>query len=164
MRPRPGSSTGAIVSSTATLAEARILRRSARFELLAHERGQTVGAASEVHGFGRHQHPYAGRHRNHVTAITARSTACRLATSMPAVTRTGAAPITISIMPEPLGTAGAIGASFIDRRSTTTGAKAGAFFCVSLSACRRACRRQPNNCCSVSPCPCATALTLSPSR
>ena len=55
--------------------------------------------------------------------------------SIPDATRTAAAPI----MPKPLGTAGVIGVSFTNRRSsTTTGAKAGPFFCASRNACWRA--------------------------
>jgi hypothetical protein len=57
---------------------------------------------------------------------------------MPATTRTVAAPITISIVPEPPGTAGAVCAG-------------------GLAVC------QPNNCCGVSPCRRATAVTFSPS-
>ena len=46
---------------------------------LSYQRGETVGAAAEVHWLGRHQHTHPGRYRNHVTARTARSTAAKRA-------------------------------------------------------------------------------------
>src|SRR5262249_15686575 len=72
-------------------------------QLLAHQRSQTVGAATEVHRLRRHQHPYAGRNRNHVAAFTARSTVINVAASIPSETRTVAAPIAISIIAAPPG-------------------------------------------------------------
>src|SRR5262249_4661808 len=64
-----------------------------------------------VHRLGGHQHPDAGRNRNHVAAFTARSTACNIPPSISAGTRTVAAPITISITGRPPEHAGAIATS-----------------------------------------------------
>ena len=59
---------------------------------------QAVGAASEVDRLRRHQNPNARRNRDHVAAFTARSTFVSVATSIPGLTRTTAAPSAISIV------------------------------------------------------------------
>jgi hypothetical protein len=64
-------------------------------ELLAHQRGETVGTATEVHPVGGH----TGWNRDHVATFTARSTACNVVASVPGGTRTVAAPISITDAP-----------------------------------------------------------------
>jgi hypothetical protein len=72
-------------------------------------------AAPEVHRFRRHQHPNARRSRDHVAALTARSTIASVAASIPGAMRTVAAPITISIGKVLLPWFGATGASGLGR-------------------------------------------------
>ena len=124
---------------------------------------QAVGAASEVDRLRRHQNPNARRNRDHVAAFTARSTFVSVATSIPGLTRTTAAPSAISIV-----------AHGIAQEAAADGAGASTITCAKLTlpaaveAPRRrttrrcALRRQPNSCCGVSPCRRATAETLSP--
>ena len=84
-------------------------------QMLAHQGGETVGAAPEVDRPGRHQDPDPCRNRDHAAALTARSTVAKVTASIPGGTRTVAAPITISILAEPPGQAGTIGPSACDR-------------------------------------------------
>ncbi|MGB8398451.1 MAG: hypothetical protein WCE35_06590 [Bradyrhizobium sp.] len=78
--------------------------------MLAHQGGQTVGAAAEVHRFGRYQNPHSRRNGDHVAALTARSIVVRTTASMLAGIRTVTAPITISTIGVLLGPASAIDA------------------------------------------------------
>src|SRR5262245_4465954 len=138
-------------------------RKRIVLELLAHQCSETVGPAAEVHRLGGHQHPNAGRNRDHVTAFTARSTACNVPASIPAGTRTVAALITISIT-KPPGHAGAIATSEHGApASTITGAKTEPLSSASCPARRCAVRRHPKSCCGVNPYRRATADTVSPS-
>src|SRR5271165_1525787 len=131
-------------------------------ELLAHQRGETISTATEVHRLGGHQHPHSRRNRDHVAALTARSTLVNVAASIPGVTRTVAAPITISIVRDPPGWACPVGASAHRWAvSTTTGTKADPPSPAPPFIRRRASRRQPNNCCGVNPRRRATAQTVS---
>jgi hypothetical protein len=109
-------------------------------KLFAYQRGKTVGAAAEIQRLGRHQHPHPGRHGNHVAARAARSTAAKVAGSIPAGNRTVAMPIVISIV------AGCSARAVVldGAASTITGAKAEPFALAS-SVTRRATRRQPNS-------------------
>ena len=100
-------------------------REGIALKLLARESGEAVGAASEVHRLRRDQNPRARRNRDHVAALTARSTAVSVAASTPGATRTVAAPITISMTEAPPPSVAATGASRLGRASsTTTGTKA----------------------------------------
>src|SRR5215472_7609011 len=65
-------------------------RERIMLELLAHQRSEAIGSAAEVHRLGSHQHPYAGRNRNHVAAFTARSTVAKAAASVPGAAHLGA--------------------------------------------------------------------------
>ncbi len=160
--PVPGEDlqpVGSLAAEDEDRAQERIV-----LELLAHQRRKAVGAAPEVHRLRRHQHPNAGRNGNHVAARTARNTAVNSTGSIPGATRTVAAPITISISEAPPQCSAAIG---IDEQarpvSTSTGANVTRRSPLA-APCRSACRRQPNNCCGVSPCRRATADTVSPPR
>ena len=105
------------------------------------------------------------RNGDHVAALVARSTVVSVTASIPGGTRTVAAPSTISIMREPPGPVGTIGASECAQHgSTTTGVKPRPVSLLSRSARCRACRRHSNNCCGVSPCRRATAETVPPSQ
>jgi hypothetical protein len=125
-------------------------RRSSRerilAERLAHQRRKPIAALSKIDRFGGHQHAYAGRNRNHDAAITARSTVCNVAASVPGAIRTVAARITITIADDLPGRAAAIDA-FPYRRaaSTITGANAMPPL-PSPSSASRVPRRHPNNC------------------
>jgi hypothetical protein len=70
-------------------------------QLLAHQGGNALGTAAEVHRPGGDQHPHSRPNRNHVAALTTRSTVVSDTASIPGGTRTVAAPSTISIMCEP---------------------------------------------------------------
>src|SRR3984893_4591346 len=114
-------------------------------ERLAHQRRKPIAALSKIDRFGGHQHAYAGRNRNHDAAITARSTVCNMAASVPGPIRTVAAPITISITNERPGRVAAIGAFPYGRAaSAITGANAMPPL-PSPSSTSRVCRRHPNN-------------------
>jgi hypothetical protein len=134
-------------------------------ELLAHQGGETVGTATKVHRLAGHQHPNSRRNRDHVAALTARSTVVKAATSIPGGTRTVAAPITISTVGDPPSCACAAGGP--EHRwaaSTITGTNADPLSPALFFFRRRASRRQLNSCCGVKPCRRATAqIDSSPS-
>jgi hypothetical protein len=67
--------------------------------------GKAVGTAAEVHRPGGDQHPHSRRNRDHVAALTTRSTVVSDTASIPGGTRTVAALSTISIMCQPPGCA-----------------------------------------------------------
>jgi hypothetical protein len=71
----------------------KLTRRWSRYQCR-----ETVGAAAEVHRLGCHHRPHFGRNSDHVAARTARSTAVKVAASIPGRTRTMAMPIAISIV------------------------------------------------------------------
>src|SRR3974390_3517649 len=88
-------------------------------QMLADQGNETFGTSAEVYRFRGHQHPDAGRDRDHVAAFTAHSTVCNVTASIPAGIRTVAEPITISITV----CVGAIGTAAHGRAwSSTTGA------------------------------------------
>src|SRR5581483_2032010 len=129
-------------------------------ERLAHQRRKPFAALPEVDRPGGYEHTHARGDRDHAAAVTARKTSCKVASSVPGGTRTVAAPIMISIADELPEWLGAIGTAARDRDlCKTTDAKV-----IRLSPVRARCasRRQVNNCCGVSPCRRATALTVSP--
>jgi hypothetical protein len=64
--------------------------------------GEAVRASPEVHRLRRYQNSDARWNRDHVAAFTARSTFVSVAKSVPALTRTVAAPSTNSIIPAAL--------------------------------------------------------------
>ena len=136
-------------------------RRYNGLTIVLRQRRQAVGAASEVDRLRRHKNPNARGNRNPVAAFTARSTFVSVATSVPELTRTTAAPSAISIVPHGIAQEAAEDGA---AASTITGAK------VTLPAAapgrqtapRCASPRQPNSCCGVRPCRHATAETLSP--
>src|SRR6516162_7036009 len=66
-------------------------------QMLADQGNETFGTSAEVYRLRGHQHPDAGRNRDHVAAFTTHSTVCNVTASIPAGIRTVAAPITISI-------------------------------------------------------------------
>ena len=78
-------------------------------KLVLRQRRQAVSATPEVDRLRRHQNPNARRNRNHVAAFTARSTFVSVATSIPGLTRTTAAPSAISIVPYEIAQDGATG-------------------------------------------------------
>ena len=111
--------------------QARIFRRSARFDRkmkIVPENGSCrscsrtsaarLSAPRRVHRLGRHQHPHAGRNRNHVAAFTAQHRHQRRGIN-PERNRTVAAPITISIIAAPPGQPQAIGPSARSRAAST---------------------------------------------
>ena len=136
-------------------------------EMLAHQRGKTVGPSPEVDRLGRHQHPHrppeprsSRRGSSPRAAPVGKVAASSQAEPEPSQPRSRSrSPTSPADGRRPIGSAPAH-----DRAvSTTTGANA-----IRLSPARipplRTARRQPNNCCGVSPCRRATALTVSPSR
>src|ERR1700733_11298665 len=113
--------------------QAKIFNRSARFErktrivriqialkLVLRQRRQAVSATPEVDRLRRHKNPNARGNRNHVAAFTARSTFVSVATSVPGLTRTTAAPSAISIVPHGIAQEAAEDGA---APSTITGAK-----------------------------------------
>ena len=131
-----------------------------------HQCGQTLGSLAEVHRRRRHQHPNRARRTDHVLAFKARSTAATVLASAPRPIRTLTPSISTSMLPALRSTwrvhlrgrprdgrAGNAG-------STTAGTNLGAS--ASLATGWRACRRQVNTCCGVSPCRRATSETTAP--
>src|SRR5262245_10699679 len=132
------------------------------------DRDEDETRAPEVHRLGRHQHPNAGRNRNHAAAtLTARSTVASVTASIPGATRTVVAPITISMIAAPSVWQGAIGAAAFGSATMTDANAAPLAPPPSPIRCRPppcslASRRHPNSCCGVNPRRRATADTFSP--
>src|SRR6185437_4375953 len=129
---------------------------------LAYKRRQTLGSLAEVHRRRRHQHSNRARRTDHVPAFRARSTAATILASAPWPIRTLTPSISTSMLPELRvrwrgrprdGRAGNAG-------STTAGTNFGASAAIATG--RRACRRQVNTCCGVSPFRRATSETTAP--
>jgi len=89
-------------------------------KLVLRQRRQAVSATPEVDRLRRHKNPNARGNRNHVAAFTARSTFVSVATSVPGLTRTTAAPSAISIVPHGIAQEAAEDGA---APSTITGAK-----------------------------------------
>ena len=124
----------------------------------------TLRIIAEVHWRRRHQHPNRARRTDHVLAFKARSTAATVLASAPRPIRTLTPSISTSMLPE-LRSARRVRLRCRMARagkadSTTAGTNFGAP--VSLAAGRRACRRQVNTCCGVSPFRRATSETTAP--
>src|ERR1700680_1104058 len=125
-------------------------------ELLAHQRDETVGTFAKIHWLRRDHDLHARRSRDHIAALTARSTSRSHTGSTPAATRTTAPPISMVIVVEFRVTASA------RRGSVTTGTNSGASSAGRLSKPARAALRQPNRCCGEIPCRRATSDTTAP--
>ena len=115
-RPRLKSSTGPPASSERRGSSQNTDRAEARLR----QRRQAVSATPEVDRLRRHKNPNARGNRNHVAAFTARSTFVSVATSVPGLTRTTAAPSAISIVPHGIAQEAAEDGA---APSTITGAK-----------------------------------------
>jgi hypothetical protein len=107
---------------------------------------QARRALSKIDRFGDHQHAHADRNCNHDAAITARSTVCNVATSVPGAIRTVTAPI---VRPSCFHDHGRKGANAMPPLPSPSSAS-------------RVPRRHPNNRCGVNPCRRTTAHTVSP--
>src|ERR1700757_1114441 len=129
-------------------------------ELLAHQRSETVGTFAEVHRLRRDHNLHASRSRDHVAALTARSTSRSHAGSTPTAARTTAPPISMLIVIELSVAASAAGPT--PRSSVTTGTKSGASSAGRLSTPARAALRHTKRCCGEMPCRRATSDTTAP--
>src|SRR5262252_8684503 len=69
-------------------------------ELLAHQRGESVGAFAEIHGLRRDHDLHPRRSRDHVAALMARSTSRSHTGSTPTAARTTAPAISMAIVVE----------------------------------------------------------------
>src|SRR5215472_16012464 len=126
-------------------------------ELLAHQRGETVGAFAEIHGLRRDHDLLPRRSRDHEAALTARSTSRSHTGSTPTAARTTAPPISMLIVVELR-----VAASVPDpapRSSVTTGTNKSASSAGRLSTPLRAALRHMNRCCGEMPCRRATSDT-----
>src|SRR6516162_7438012 len=129
-------------------------------ELLAHQRGETVGTFAEVHRFRRDHDLHARRSRDHVAALTARNTSRSHVGSTPTAARTTAPPISMLIVVELRAAASVPGPAL--RSSVTTGTKSGASSAGRLSTPARAALRHTKRCCGDMPCRRATSDTTAP--
>src|ERR1700681_3580530 len=129
-------------------------------ELLAHQRDETVGTFAEVHRLRRDHDLHARRRRDHVAALTARSTSRSHTGSTPAAARTTAPPISMVIVVELRVAASA--AVPAGRGSVTTGTNSGPSSAGRLNSPARAALRQPNRCCGDMSCRRATSDTTAP--
>src|ERR1700751_4447090 len=129
-------------------------------ELLAHQRGETVGTFAEGHRLRRDHKLHARRSRDHVAALTARSTSRSHAGSTPTAARTTDPPISMLIVVELRAAASAAGPA--PRSSVTTGTKSGASSAGRLSTPARAALRHTKRCCGEMPCRRATSGTTPP--
>src|SRR6516225_3709951 len=127
-------------------------------ELLAHQRGESVGAATEIDRLRRNHDLHPCRSRDHVAALTARSTSSSHAGSTPTAARTTAPAISMAIVVELRAIASAPGPA--PRNSVTTGTKSGASLAGSTPA--RAALRQTKRCWGEMPCRRATSDTTAP--
>src|SRR5438874_8891173 len=128
-------------------------------ERFAHQRGEPVCTLSKINRFAGHQHPQARRNRDHVAALTARSTSLSQPRSTPLCARTLAPAISITIDPGPFVAASAAPTS---RIVVTTGTNMGASSAGRVSRPARAALRQANRCCGVMSCRRATSDTTAP--
>ena len=117
---------------------------------------------AEVYRLRRDHNLHARRSRDHVAALTARSTSRSHAGSTPTAARTTAPPISMLIVTERCVAASAPRPA--PRSSVTTGTNSGASSAGRLSSPARAALRQPNNCCGVRPRRRATSDTTAPGR
>src|SRR5246500_5243977 len=129
-------------------------------ELLRHQRSETVGTFAEVHRLRRDHDLHARRSRDHVAALTARSTSRSHAGSTPTAARTTAPPISMLIVIELRVDASV--PSPAPRSSVTTGTKRGASSAGRLSTPARAALRHTKRCCGEMPCRRATSDTTAP--
>src|SRR6201987_536144 len=129
-------------------------------ELLAHQRGETVGTSAEVHRLRRAHTLHPRRSRDHVAALTARSTSRSHAGSTPTAARTTAPPISMLIVIELSVAASLRGPA--PPSSVTTGTKSGASSAGRLSTPARAALRHTKRCCGEIPCRRATPDTTPP--
>src|SRR5215472_10537737 len=129
-------------------------------ELLAHQRGETVGAFAEIHGLRRDHDLLPRRSRDHEAALTARSTSRSHTGSTPTAARTTAPPISMLIVVELRAAASVPGPA--PRSSVTTGTNRGASSAGRLSTPLRAALRHTNRCCGEMPCRRATSDTTAP--
>ena len=118
---RPEPSQAKIFNRSAASSERRgSSQNTDRAEARLRQRRQAVSATPEVDRLRRHKNPNARGNRNHVAAFTARSTFVSVATSVPGLTRTTAAPSAISIVPHGIAQEAAEDGA---APSTITGAK-----------------------------------------
>src|SRR5215211_7573119 len=116
---------------------------------LADQGGETIGTFAEVYRLRGHQHPHPRRDRDHVAALTARSTSRSQPRSIPLSARTVAPAISITIDPGPFAGALAAPTSWL---ATMTGTNMGACSAGRLSRPVRAALRQAKRCCGVISC------------
>src|SRR6516225_5588131 len=129
-------------------------------ELLANQRGKSVGSPAEVYRLRRNHDLHACRSRDHVAALTARSTSRSHTGSTPTAARTTAPPISMLIVVELRAIASALGPA--PGNSVTTGTKSGASSAGRLSVPARAALRHTKRCWGEMPCRRATSDTTAP--
>ncbi|MHC2664069.1 hypothetical protein ACVINX_004854 [Bradyrhizobium diazoefficiens] len=151
---------GVALSSWSTLHFHPVRRAASRIERphTPHNRGLRI--ITKVDRPRRDNDLHARRSRDHVVALTARSTSRSQAGSTPAAARTTASPISMLIViPFRVAASTHIPAG---RSSDTTGTKSGASSAGKLSRPARAALRQANRCCGERSCRRATSDTTVP--